>query len=106
MIFQTTTCYWLDAFSAPSRNACHRLGEWQSSHICFRAPRFDASEKAKLVRVVYDGLWVQNDVDVGKPARGQQYSGGDRESAYVEGDHSSVVFRNTYWRPLREIIAR
>ena len=30
--------------SAPSRNASRRPGEWQSYHIWFRAPRFDAAE--------------------------------------------------------------
>ena len=97
--------------SAPSRNACRRPGEWQSYHIWFRAPRFDTSGRktanAKFIRVVFNGLSVQNNVEVDGPTRAAMDS---PEAAtnpiMLQGDHGPVAFRNIYVRPLREIIER
>jgi hypothetical protein len=97
--------------SAPSRNACRRPGEWQSYHIWFRAPRFDASgrkaENARFLRVVFNGLSVQNNVEVDGPTRAAM----DIPEAAInplmlQGDHGPVAFRNICIRPLREIIER
>ena len=97
--------------SAPSRNASRRPGEWQSYHIWFRAPRFDASgkktENAKFVRVVFNGLSVQNNVDVEGPTRAAMEIPEARENPIMlQGDHGPVAFRNIYTRPLRPIIER
>lgn len=97
--------------SAPSRSASRRPGEWQSYQIWFRAPRFDANgvkvENARFVRVLYNGLSVQNDVEVDGPTRAAM----DLHEAPVnplmlQGDHGPVAFRNIYVRPLRPIIKR
>ena len=60
---------WIDKGSGgspPSRNASRPAGEWQSFHIWFRAPRFDASgrkvENAQFLRVVHNGIEVQRNV--------------------------------------------
>ena len=97
--------------SAPSRNATRRPGEWQSYHIWFRAPRFDASGKktanAKFIRVVFNGLSVQNNVEVDGPTRAANDIPEAAENPIMlQGDHGPVAFRNIYWRPLREIIER
>jgi hypothetical protein len=97
--------------SAPSRNASRRPGEWQSYHIWFRAPRFDAAgrkaENAKFVRVVFNGLSVQNNVEVDGPTRAANNIPEAAENPIMlQGDHGPVAFRNIYWRPLREIIER
>lgn len=97
--------------SAPSRNASRRPGEWQSYHIWFRAPRFDASgkktENAKFIRVVFNGLSVQNNVEVDGPTRAAANIPEAAENPLMlQGDHGPVAFRNIYWRPLREIIER
>jgi hypothetical protein len=97
--------------SAPSRNASRRPGEWQSYYIWFRGPRFDASgrktENAKFLRVVFNGLSVQKDVEVDGPTRAAMDS---KEAAtnplMLQGDHGPVAYRNIYWRPLRPIIER
>jgi hypothetical protein len=97
--------------SAPSRNACRRPGEWQSYHIWFRAPRFDASGRkianAKFIRVVFNGLSVQDNVEVDGPTRAAMDA---PEAAtnpiMLQGDHGPVAFRNIYVRPLREIVER
>jgi hypothetical protein len=97
--------------SAPSRNASRRPGEWQSYHISFRAPRFDSSghktENAKFIRVVFNGLSVQNNVEVDGPTRAANSIPEAAENPIMlQGDHGPVAFRNIYWRPLREIIER
>jgi hypothetical protein len=97
--------------SAPSRNASRRPGEWQSYHIWFRAPRFDAAgkktENAKYIRVVFNDLSVQNNVEVDGPTRAANNIPEAAENPIMlQGDHGPVAFRNIYWRPLREIIER
>jgi hypothetical protein len=97
--------------SAPSRNASRRPGEWQSYHIWFRAPRFDASgkktENAKFIRVVFNGLSVQNNVEVDGPTRAaMEIPEAPENPIMLQGDHGPVAFRNIYTRPLRPIIER
>jgi hypothetical protein len=97
--------------SAPSRNASRRPGEWQSYHIWFRAPRFDASgkktENAKFIRVVFNGLSIQNNVEVDGPTRAAMDIPEARENPIMlQGDHGPVAFRNIHTRPLRPIIER
>lgn len=97
--------------SAPSRNASRRPGEWQSYHIWFRAPRFDSSghktENAKFIRVLFNGLSVQNNVEVDGPTRAaNNIPEAPENPIMLQGDHGPVAFRNIYWRPLREIIER
>jgi hypothetical protein len=97
--------------SAPSRNASRRPGEWQSYHIWFRAPRFDGSgkktEKAKFIRVLFNGLSVQNNVEVDGPTRAAMDIPEAAENPIMlQGDHGPVAFRNIYMRPLRPIIER
>ncbi len=97
--------------SAPSRNASRRPGEWQSYHIWFRAPRFDSSGKktanAKFVRVVFNGLSVQHDVEVDGPTRAAMDAPeAPMNPIMLQGDHGPVAFRSIYVRPLREIVER
>jgi hypothetical protein len=97
--------------SAPNRNASRRPGEWQSFYIWFRAPRFDPSgkktENAKFVRVVHNGLSVQNNVDVDGPTRAaMDHAEAATNPIMLQGDHGPVAYRNIYIRPLREIIKR
>jgi hypothetical protein len=97
--------------SAPSRNASRQPGQWQSYHIWFRAPRFDASgkktENAKFIRVVFNGLSVQSNVAVDGPTRAaMDIPEAATNPIMLQGDHGPVAFRNVYWRPLREIVER
>ncbi|MDP8980673.1 MAG: DUF1080 domain-containing protein [Acidobacteriota bacterium] len=97
--------------SAPSRNASRRPGEWQSYHIWFRAPRFDGSgnktENAKFLRVVFNGLSVQENVEAEGPTRAHlEIPEAATNPIMLQGDHGPVAFKNIYWRPLRPIIER
>ena len=97
--------------SAPSRNASRRPGEWQSYQIWFRAPRFDASgkktENAKFLRVLYNGLSVQNNVECDGPTRaGMNHPEAATNPIMLQGDHGPVAFRNIYVHALRPIVER
>jgi hypothetical protein len=90
--------------SAPRVNASRAPGQWQSYHVWFRAPRFDAAgrkvENAKFLRVLYNGVPVQENVEV----EGQTRSGMDLPEApqnplMLQGDHGPVAYRNVYIRP-------
>jgi hypothetical protein len=97
--------------SAPSRNASRRPGEWQSYQIWFRAPRFDANgrkiENAKYLRVLYNGLGIQNNAECEGPTRAHmEIPEAATNPIMLQGDHGPVAFRNIYVHPLRPIIER
>ena len=97
--------------SAPSRNASRRPGEWQSYQAWFRAPRFDASgkktENAKFLRVLHNGLSVQENVECEGPTRAHlALAEAPQNPLMLQGDHGPVAFRNIHWRPLRPLINR
>jgi hypothetical protein len=97
--------------SAPKVNACRRPGEWQSYQIWFRAPRFDANgrkvENAKFIRVLYNGLLVQENVEIDGPTRAaMSHPEAAHNPLMLQGDHGPVAFRNIYVHSLRPIIER
>ncbi len=97
--------------SAPSRNMCRPPGQWQSFQIWFRAPRFDAAghktENARFLRVLFNGMSVQNNVETAGPTRAHlDIPEAAENPLMLQGDHGPVAFRNIYWRPLRPIIER
>jgi hypothetical protein len=97
--------------SAPSRNASRRPGEWQSFQIWFRAPRFDAAGKktanARFIRVLYNGLSIQENVDVDGGTRAHMaIPEAATNPIMLQGDHGPVAYRNIHIRPLRSIIER
>ncbi len=95
--------------SAPRVNACRRPGEWQSYYIWFRGPRFDSSGKktdnARFLKVLYNGVSVQEDVAVDGGTRAHMNVPEAAENPLMlQGDHGPVAYRNIYWRPLRKLI--
>ena len=97
--------------SAPSRNVSRPPGQWQSYHIWFQAPRFDANGKktanAKFLRVVFNGFSVQKDVEAEGPTRAaMDHPEAATNPLMLQGDHGPVAFRNIYIRPLRPLIER
>ncbi len=97
--------------SAPAVNASRRPGEWQSFQIWFRAPRFDASgkkiENARFIRVLHNGVPIQNNVEVDGPTRAHMnLAEAPLNPLMLQGDHGPVAYRNIYIRPLRPIIER
>mgnify|MGYP001576661646 CR=1 FL=1 len=97
--------------SAPSRNVSRRPGEWQSFHIWFEGPRFDAGGRknanAKFIRVLYNGYSIQENVELEGPTRAHMtIPEAPLNPIMLQGDHGPVAFRNIYVRPLRPIIKR
>jgi hypothetical protein len=97
--------------SAPRVNAERNAGEWQSYHIWFRAPRFDAAgkktENARFLMVLFNGVMIQQNVDVPAPTRAHMNLAEAPENpVMLQGDHGPVAFRNIYWRPLGELPER
>jgi hypothetical protein len=97
--------------SAPRVNANRPPGDWQSYHIWFEGPRFDAAGKktrhARFVRVLYNGIEVQRNVEVEGPTRAaMEHPEAPTNPLMLQGDHGPVAFRNLYVRPLRPIIER
>ncbi len=97
--------------SAPRVNVSREPGQWQSYHIWFQGPRFDASGKkirnARFLRVLYNGVAVQENVEVDGPTRAaMDIPEAALNPLMLQGDHGPVAFRNIYIRPLRPIIER
>ena len=84
---------------AARQNASRAPGLWQHLTISFQAPRFNANgqktENARVIRVVLNGVLVQEDVELTGPTRGSLV---DDEKALgplrFQGDHGAVAFRN------------
>jgi hypothetical protein len=88
----------------PRVNASRPPGDWQSLHIWFRAPRFEAGRKtasARFLRVLLNETLVHENVEVSRPTGShkvlQEMPAGP---LMLQGDHGPVAFRNIYIRPL------
>lgn len=97
--------------SAPRVNASRRPGEWQSFQVWFRAPRFDSSgkkiENAKFIRVLHNGVLVQENVEVDGPTRAHmKIQEAPENPLMLQGDHGPVAYRNIYVHALRPIVTR
>lgn len=93
--------------SPPLKNAAKAPGEWQSYHIIFKAPRFDAAGKktsdAEFVSVKLNGVEVQKNTTVKGPTGGE-LPGGEtaRGPLMIQGDHGIVALRNIELKPLAD----
>ena len=89
----------------PRVNASREPGEWQSFHVFFTAPRFDAAgnkvENAKFVRVLHNGVVVHENVEVTGPTRAAIFQD-ERPTGplMLQGDHGPVAYRNIRIHPL------
>lgn len=97
--------------SAPRVNASRPPGHWQSYQVWFQAPRFDAAGRktanAKFLRVLHNGILVQENVDVDGGTRAHMpLPEAPENPLMLQGDHGPVAYRNIYWRPLRPIVGR
>ncbi len=91
--------------SAPMKNASRPPGKWQSFHIWFRAPRFDAQGRktanARFLKVLHNGVLVQQNVDVDGPTRASlDIPEAAENPLMLQGDHGPVAYREIYIRPL------
>jgi hypothetical protein len=88
--------------TAPRLNASRAPGLWQHIDISFRAPRFDGKRKianARFVKVVLNGVVVQENVEVTGPTRAAAFQ--DERPAgplMIQGDHGPVALRNIEYK--------
>ncbi len=87
----------------PRVNASKAPGLWQHFRIVFRAPRFDKqghkTTNARFVQVVYNGVTVQENVEVSGPTRSASFT--DEKPLgplMLQGDHGPVAFRNIRYK--------
>ncbi len=83
-------------------------GHWQSFHIWFQAPRFDAEGKkispAKFLRVLHNGILIHENVERKGPTRAaMDIAEASENPIMLQGDHGPIAFRNMYIRPLRPL---
>jgi hypothetical protein len=93
---------------APKVRAERPAGQWQSLHIWFEAPRFDADGKkisnAKFLRVLLNGVLIHENVEREGPTRAaMDIPEAGTNPLMLQGDHGPIAFRNIYIRPLREL---
>jgi hypothetical protein len=93
--------------SPPLANASAKPGEWQSFHIWFQAPKFDASgaktANAKFIRVLHNSVLVQQDVEVEGGTRSHmELAEAPLNPLMLQGDHGPVAYRNIYIRPAQK----
>ena len=93
---------------APKVRAERPAGQWQSLHIWFAAPKFDAEGKkianAKFIRVLLNGVLIQENIEREAPTRAcMDIPEAAMNPLMLQGDHGLVAFRNIYIRPLREL---
>ena len=84
-------------------NASRAPGLWQHLEISFRAPRFEGKKKvanACFLRVVLNGVTVQENVEVTGPTRAALFTD-ERATGplMIQGDHGPIAFRNVRIRP-------
>jgi hypothetical protein len=98
------TYHHIDEGSPPRVNAAKPPGQWQTLDIIFQAARFDTAGNktahAKFVRVVHNGLVIQEDVEVpyasGTNWNRKQYPQGP---IIIQGDYGPIAVRNVRVRP-------
>jgi hypothetical protein len=90
----------------PPVNVSRAPGQWQSFHIWFRAPRFDAAgskiEDARFLRVEHNGTLLHESFELKGSTRARSpWSERAAAPLLLQGDHGPVAFRNIYIRPLK-----
>ncbi len=87
--------------TAPSANASRAPGLWQTLHIEFQAPRFDASGKktknARFTKVLLNGFLIHENVEVTGATRSALFENGPEAPLgplMIQGDHGAVAIRH------------
>ncbi|MXV17071.1 3-keto-disaccharide hydrolase [Hufsiella ginkgonis] len=87
----------------PAQNVSRAPGLWQHMQIVFRAPRFNAegkkTENARLVKVIYNGVTIQENIELSGPTTGGIASDETAMAPLMfQGDHGQVALRNIRYR--------
>lgn len=92
----------------PRVRAERPIGQWQSFHIWFQAPRFDAAGRktanARFLRVLHNGVLIHEDVEREGPTQAaMKIPEAALNPLMLQGDHTQIAYRNVYIRPLRPL---
>ncbi len=92
----------------PKVRAERPTGQWQSFHIWFQAPRFDAEGKkianAKFLRVLHNGILIHENIEREAPTlAAMDIPEAPTNPLMLQGDHGPIAYRNIYFRPLRPL---
>lgn len=84
---------------SPRVNASKAPGLWQNLKISFQAPKFDGNgnkvENARLLKVILNGVLVQENVELFKPTPGAiDEKEVEKAPLRIQGDHGAIAFRN------------
>ena len=87
--------------TAPRANASRAPGLWQTLHIEFQAPRFDASgtktKNARFTKVLLNGFLIHENVEVTGATRSALFENGPEAPLgplMIQGDHGAVAIRH------------
>lgn len=100
----TPSYHHIDKGSPPRVNAAKAPGQWQTMDIIFQSPRFESegnkTANARFVRVVHNGLVVQENVEM-PYAHGPNWNRKQFPEGRVvfQGDYGPIAFRNIRVRP-------
>ena len=88
---------------APRVNVARAPGLWQTLHVRFRAPRFDAAGKktadARILEIRLNGVVIHENLTLSGPTRGAHRPGeAARGPLVLQGDHGAVAFRKMRYR--------
>ncbi len=92
---------------APKTNAARAPGLWQSCHLLFKAPRFNAmGEKIKDAQfdwVFLNGHKIHGLTVLSGPTRGAAFPDeGPLGPLFIQGDHGPVAFRNIAYKSFNQ----
>ena len=97
----------IDTGIPPRVNAAKPAGEWQTLHVIFRSPRFDAAgkkiENARIVKAVLNGQVIHENQPLETPT-GHNWSKAEKARGpfMLQADHGPVAFRNVKIRPISQ----
>jgi 3-keto-disaccharide hydrolase len=98
-------CGGIWATAPPLKNAAKPAGEWQTFDITFTAPQFDRDGKLlsnARATVLLNGEKVQDNTEIKAPTGGEVDRNVSRPGPLMlQGNHTSVEYRNIRYRPLR-----
>jgi len=98
-----SSCGAIYTIKAIDQNVVKPLGEWQTYHITFRAPRWDGTKKVKNARIslVFNGVKVHYDVEVPRKTGHGRREAPEPGPIHLQHHGNNVVFRNIWILPLK-----
>ncbi len=103
---QNNDCAAIYNQKAPDKNAAKPPAEWQTYHIEFTAPKWDANgQKTSNARVTvyWNGELVHDDVEIPGPSGGAEGERPEGGSIRLQDHGNPVRFRNIWVREFKEL---